>query len=179
MPAVVSLSVSGLLVTPPCPWLPLDVGAKAALVVHEAHAAIGICEDPVASNRGAEVNQWNRDAGVPVGSYWCASFAGAMWKRAGLQVPAGYASCDVLLAWGKRTGRFSQHVPSLGALVFYGKGDDAHHVGIIVRTAPLTLSVEGNTSVESGYDRNGIAVQLKRVDEHDPVLGYVHIAPLP
>jgi hypothetical protein len=138
----------GFAVDPPCRWLGPEVGATAELVVREACAALGICEEPPGSNRGPEIDGWNRAAGVPLASYWCASFAGAMWQRAGIEPPRGYASCDRLMAWGQQTGRWTAHVPSLGALVLYGVPGDARHVGVIVRITPLVLSVEGNTTVE-------------------------------
>ncbi len=175
----VRYTLGDLALSPPCRWLPATVSRQAEIVVREACAALGTLEDPPGTNRGPEIDEWNRRAGVPVGSYWCAAFAGEMWRRAGVEPPPGYAACDRLMAWGRATGRWTEHVPTLGALVLYGVPGDARHVGIVVRTAPLVLSVEGNTTVEgSRLERNGTAVALKLVTADDPVLGYVHLTPL-
>jgi hypothetical protein len=165
-------------ITPPCPWLKPGDSAVASLIVREAMAHLGVCEEPPGSNRGPEIDAWNRRARVAVGSYWCASFAGAMWWSAGLVPPPNYASCDVLMQWAKDTGRWSTNVATLGALVLYGKPGDANHVGIVVRVSPVVLSVEGNTQIDSGFSRNGIGVGLKMVTATDPVLGYCHVTPM-
>lgn len=160
----------------PCPWLTPDVSAIAQLIARNAHAHIGVCEEPPGSNRGPEIDEWNRRARVAVGSYWCASFAGAMWWDAGLTPPPGYASCDKLMQWGKATGRWSEHVVGIGSMVLYGKPGDANHVGIVIRAEPIVITVEGNTTFDTGFSRNGIGVAQKQVTDGDPVLGY--IAPL-
>jgi hypothetical protein len=158
-------------------WLP-GVDALLANLIERARRSVGICEDPPGSNRGREIDAWNERAGVPVKSYWCASFVGALWRDSGFDVPAGYASCDAWMAWAKETGRWSANVPTLGCAVLYGKPGDATHIGLVIRTRPQVLSVEGNTTVEgSAFERNGTSVALKLVTAHDPVLGYCHLRP--
>jgi hypothetical protein len=175
-----SYTANGFAVTPPCPWLNvMGPGRVAELVIREACAALGVLEVPLESNRGPEVDAWNKLAGAPPGSYWCAAFAGAMWRKAGLTLPAGYASCQVLMRWAQTTGRWTPHEPSLGAMVFYGDAAGAHHVGLIVRMMPAWLSVEGNTTFSAQFSRNGIGVELKQVVPGDPrVLGFAHLVPL-
>ena len=159
-------------------WLP-GVDAMVANVIERARRHVGVCENPPGSNRGKGIDEWNAAAGVPVGSYWCASFVGAMWRESGFQVPAGYASCDNWMAWAKETNRWSANVPTLGCAVLYGRPGDATHIGLVIRTRPLLLSVEGNTTVEgSAFERNGTSVALKLVTERDPVLGYCHLRAL-
>lgn len=153
-------------------WLPPGVDLRVRAAITEAMDSLGVCEDPLNSNRGAEIDAWNIQAGVPVGSFWCATAAGAWWRAAGLEVPKGYASCDRWMDWGKATSRWSA-APAYGAMVLYGVPGDAKHIGLVVRVAPLTLSVEGNTTIESGFSANGIAVALKIVAPPDPILGYV------
>ena len=63
----------------------------------------------------------------------------------------------------------------MGAAVVYGTTADANHIGVVVRVAPLLLSVEGNTSL-AGYSTDGLAVTLKAVATNR-VVGYVR--PLP
>jgi hypothetical protein len=155
------------------PWLdPELVDHKVLAALQLAHESIGVCEEPLNSNRGPEIDVWNLRAGVPVGSFWCASAAGAWWRDAGLDVPKGYASCDNWMTWAKVTGRWSA-TPGLGAMVLYGVPGDAKHIGLVIRVTPICLSIEGNTTIESGFSSNGIAVALKIVAPPDPILGYV------
>jgi hypothetical protein len=160
-------------------WLPSTTPLIQRVIVENAIRSIGTLEDPLGSNRGPEIDKMNLRAGVPLGSYWCASWAGAIWQDAGAEVPEHYASCDAWLQWGQSTGRFTRHTAAVGCVVLYGSGTDARHCGVIIRTAPRILSVEGNTSVETGFERNGTAVSLKAVNEKSPVLGYVHPLGLP
>lgn len=156
-------------------WLPPTTPLIQRVIVKNALSCFGMLEEPAGSNRGPDIDPLNLRAGVPVGSYWCASWAGSIWQDSGAQVPSGYASCDRWMQWAKETGRWTTKTPAVGAAVLYGKPGDATHIGIVVRTAPLVLSVEGNTTIEgSAFERNGTAVALKVVNARDPVLGYVH-----
>lgn len=164
------------------PWLTNGVIPVAQDAVRRALMDIGILEVPPGSNRSGVIDEYNRRAGVKEGSYWCASAAGAWWLDVGLLVPDGYASCDNWLKWAKATDRWKPRTatPPIGGMVLYGKGDDAQHIGLIVRVSDIVLSVEGNTTVEGanfGASRNGVAVSLKEITKADPVLGYV--TPLP
>ncbi|MBC7841897.1 MAG: hypothetical protein H7099_06280 [Gemmatimonadaceae bacterium] len=156
--------------------LPKDTPPAIRALISRAIADISaVVEEPLGSNRGPIIDEYNRRAGAPVGSYWCASAVGAWMIDCGFPMPIGYASCDNIMAWGKKTGRWSV-LPALGAMVLYGKPADANHVGLVSRLAPLVLSIEGNTTVEGGsaeQSRNGEAVSQKRVNSADPVLGYV------
>jgi hypothetical protein len=155
------------------PWLPINHPCRN--LVETAIAAIGICEEPPGSNRGPQVDQYNRDAGVPDASYWCAAAVGAWYRTVQLPVPIGYASCENWHRWAKQTGRWSDY-PAVGAAVLYGKEGVAHHIGLIIRTVPLILSVEGNTTIEGAAfaaARNGVGVSLKEITPQDAVLGYV------
>lgn len=164
------------------PWLTESVIPVAQDAVRRALMDIGILEVPPGSNRSGVIDEYNRRAKVPEGSYWCASAAGAWWLDVGLLVPDGYASCDNWLTWAKKTERFRPAAsrPPIGGMVLYGKGNDAKHIGLIVRVSDIVLSVEGNTTVEGanfGASRNGVAVSLKELTKTDPILGYV--SPLP
>lgn len=156
--------------------LPKDTPAAVRALIQRAIADISaVVEEPLGSNRGTIIDEYNRRAGAPLGSYWCASAVGAWMIDCGFPMPQGYASCDNIMAWGKKTGRWSA-VPVLGAMVLYGKPGDASHIGLISRVTPLVLSIEGNTTVEGGsaeQSRNGEAVSQKRVNSADAVIGYV------
>ncbi len=155
------------------PWLPLDHPFR--LIVENALGAVGVCEMPPGSNRAPEIDEWNRRAKVPVGSFYCASGTAAWWQDAGFDVPNYPAGCDEWRTWANETGRWSDK-PVEGAVVVYGTSADANHQGVVVRLSPILMDVEANTSI-GGFSRNGVATALKVVDK-DRVLGYVHPLPI-
>lgn len=161
-------------------WLDEKTPPLSAAIARRALSDVGLCEVPPGSNRSPRIDEYVRAAGSPLGSFWCACFVAAVFREAGALTPgAGVdGSCDAWRRWAMKRGRWSQQ-PVVGAAVVYGKVTDgvvdANHIGVVVRVDPLLLAVEGNTSL-GGYDRNGVAVDLKQVDRAR-VLGYVH--PLP
>lgn len=162
----------------PAPWLPSTTSPLVRAIVEGAIETIGCLEEPLGSNRGPQVDEWNRvGGGVPAGSYWCASWAGWIWRQADAALPPYPASCDSWMTWAKRHGMWRQH-PEPGDAVLYGVPTDAKHIGIVIRVTPAVLSIEGNTTVEgSTFERNGTAVALKLVTGNDPVLGFVRPTP--
>jgi cell wall-associated NlpC family hydrolase len=154
------------------------------MIVRAAHACIGVRENPLGSNRGPQVDRWLRESGLDASvitagnGYWCAAWAGAMWKFAGIQMPVGYYDCDVLWRWARETKRFVKK-PGLGYMVLYGnaKKPDANHVGIVVENVQNpVITVEANTTIEgSAFERNGTAVAVKLIQPSDPVLGYISV----
>jgi len=162
-------------------WISERDDALAAGVIVCARACIGECEEPPSSNRGPTIDRWNTDRGAPLGSYWCASFATSMWRACGAET-AGVGqdpSCDLLMQWCVKTGRFSK-TPALGAFIFYGVPGDAKHVGIVTRTSPYLCTVEGNAAWGGAFSTNGETVVSRRVLAGSPnILGYGHLRPLP
>jgi hypothetical protein len=166
------------------PWLPLETPVKVRALIERAGKDIGIAELPRGSNRSERIDEYNRMASLAEDiilagkGYWCASAVGAWWVETGWEVPKQYYSCDSWLWWAKKTNRFSQ-TPSLGCAVLYGKGTDARHIGLVIRVVSYIFSVEGNTSIESGFNREGTGVAMKEVTLTDPVIGYVALTPPP
>jgi len=153
------------------PWAPASTRPIALAVAKRALLDIGICEIPPGSNRSGRIDEYVKAVGAPLASFWCAAAVAAWFREAGAKLPPSSAgSCDVWMGWAKLTGLW-QRTPEIGSAVVYGKPTDASHIGVIVRVEPLLLSVEGNTSLE-GYSRNGVAVDLKLVNQAR-VLGYV------
>jgi hypothetical protein len=146
---------------------------------------VGVCEDPIGSNRGPEIDAWATEFDSPLGSFWCALAVGKARKAGGLWIPArDVGSCDEWVYEATLAGTLSTN-PVPGAAVVYtnhsrisgGRYDgqlDAVHIGLVLRTAPVLLSIEGNTVI-GPFDRNGFVQTLKEVDR-TRVLGY--IAPL-
>jgi hypothetical protein len=159
------------------PWLEGDTPDRVRTLVERALKDVGVLE--TAPNRSPRIDSYLHAAGVPEEmivagkGWWCAAAVGAWWRECGYAVPAGYASCDKWLVWAKATKRW-RATPEIGCAVLYGKGEDAHHIGLVIRVQPVILSVEGNTTVEgSAFEPNGTAVALKKVAAPDPILGYV------
>ncbi len=121
----------------------------------------GTTEQPPGSNRGPEIDKWNRDAGAPVGSYWCCSFQHGMFKLAEFQLPGG-ASVGALLAAATKNG-WKVDRPLRGDLVCFEFGEGAYayddHIGIVERVLALRWNgnvfagwirtIEGNTSAQA------------------------------
>jgi hypothetical protein len=82
-------------------YLPKTTPLICRTIVVMAVCDVGMLEDPPGSNRGADIDALNDLARVPVGSYWCAAWVGKIWRNAGAQVPAGYASCDHWVSVGQ------------------------------------------------------------------------------
>lgn len=156
-----------------CGWLPDTLSQLQKAIVFRAFADAGICEQPMSSNKGGRIDEYNRRAGAPIGSYWCASWATAVWEDCGAALPkSSRASCDVLMQWAKKEGLWNSK-PVIGALVIYGTPSDAEHVGIVIRLDPVERSLEGNAGVAGGVTRNGEGVEMKVVAK-GRVLGYIY-----
>jgi hypothetical protein len=159
-----------------CAWAPPDLPTLNLAIAKRALLDVGICEIPPGSNRSGRIDEYLTVAGSPVGEPWCASAVAAWWREAGAETPPRLAaSCDAWMQWAKQTNRWVTQ-PVIGAAVLYGTPTDATHIGVVVRTNPLLLSVEGNTAL-MGYSREGVAVDLKQVAQ-DRVVGYVNPAPI-
>ena len=166
-----------------------DVPKLNLLVCIRAAQDLASCEDPPSSNRSTDIDAWNARAGAPKGSYWCASWATAVWEDCVVDLPKhGRASCDNLVAWAKREGLWIKSDPVNrqpkvlpGSLVLYtnweklpGHEDefDAVHVGIVIRVTPYLMSMEGNAAIGGTFSANGEAVVLRKVDTRK-VYGFV------
>src|ERR1051325_3703632 len=72
---------------------------------------IGVCEDPIGSNRGPEIDAWATEFGSPLGSFWCALAVGKARKEGGLWIPEqDVGSCDEWV-YAARRGGFLVHDP--------------------------------------------------------------------
>jgi len=134
-----------------------------------AHGYLGVKEEPLGSNRGLLIDQWNKQVGVQVGSYWCASFVSAMVRHLEIANSITFplavsASCDDWLLQAKRKGCLSS-LPSLGAigLVLSPASQlDATHIFIVgpQNSDGTFSSIEGNSN--SGGSRNGYCVAERK-----------------
>lgn len=121
-------------------------------------------EAPHFRNRGAEIDDWNRRAGAPLGSPWCAAWAGAMWSDHGFPMSPSYAACENIHQWAGRSGTLV-HSPVVDAIVLYdftGQLGVAHHCGIVLEVFDDGMFIvgEGNTS-GAPFDPEGFGVFVK------------------
>ena len=134
-----------------------------------AEGYLGTKEEPLGSNSGLLIDQWNKQVGAPVGSFWCASFVSAMVKH--LEMVNSFvfplkvsASCDDWLLQAKRKGCLSS-LPAPGALGLIlspSDAQDATHIFIVgsQNSDGTYPSIEGNSN--SGGSRNGYCVAKRQ-----------------
>lgn len=141
-------------------------------VVERAFDDLGITEDPLGSNRGTRLDEWTKRSGLPPGQWWCAIWVGAVLADCGLKIPKSYPACDAWLPYMARV----KTPPRSVCVVLYGlrkeKYEDAHHIGIVVRTSPVVLTIEGNRSLAGTASNNGVAVDIGPMTRRD-ILGYI------
>ena len=143
---------------------------------------VGVCEDPVGSNRGPEIDAWAREFVSPLGSAWCALSVAKARQVGDLWIPThDVGSCDEWVLQATRAG-LTRTDPEPGAAVVYTSGQriaggrydgqlDAVHIGLVLRVTPVLLAIEGNTAL-GAFERNGFVQALKEV-QTDRVLCYV------
>lgn len=153
-------------------WLPPTVNDLQQAIVRRALLDVGVCEDPVASNRGPEIDEFNRATGSPLGSSWCANAVATWFRDSGARIPTYNAgACQQWMGWAQANDCWFAQVPEPGWAVLYGSQGLAHHMEVVVRTSPLILSVGGNTTID-GFTTNGELCTLKVVAQNR-VLGYI------
>ena len=134
------------------------------IFIEIARKYVGIKEEPEGSNRSPIIDEWNLQVGVPVGSFWCASFVSEVAKEWSHQVGDHFpmplsASCDHWLKIADQRNLLSD-VPgraSIGLVINPKNSADATHIFIVEgMTNGLWSSIEGNSN--SGGSRNGTSV---------------------
>ena len=160
----------------------------------------GVIEQPRGSNRGASINVYNIAAGVPEGSYWCASavyyrlIMAAHWLD--LSMPAdmlvangfGAAAASSYAEWAKKHGRWIPVEEARAGRIAPGKGDlvcfdipgegGIHHIGFVLSAgASGVRTAEGNTHLDGEVTRDGycVAVRRRSWEEVGPGGGFVRL----
>jgi hypothetical protein len=133
-----------------------------ALAVGYASRVNGVCEHPPGSNRGPQVDAWNRMVGTPPGpqAYWCGAFCNACLVAAGFQPMHFMAYCPNIehqaragvdgWRWFEAT-----ELPRMGWLALFTEGSVAGHVELVARTGRPMVTFGGNTSRGDGSPNNG------------------------
>ena len=128
-----------------------------------------------ANNRGKLIDLWNTEAGAPLGSPWCASFAYHVLRQSGFTKKiVGAASCNNLVKYGQKH-KLIVTEPQAGDLVVFAwdhVNPEFDHVGVIEFVKRTTTSstlgkihtlqtIEGNTKALHG--RNGVFRRTRTV----------------
>lgn len=142
--------------------------------LRHARAFLGVTEHPPGSNRGPQIDEWNRDACGILGVYWCLSFIHGMYLLAGTTLPGGASVANLLAS--ARARQWVVKRPRRGdiaCLEFGGDGLFDDHAAIVERTLALRWTdgrftgwiqtIEGNTSSgDAGSQDNGGGVFRRR-----------------
>lgn len=119
-----------------------------APVLTKAVSLVGMVEQPLGSNRGPMIDLWNKAAGIPVGSPWCAAFATSMYresKRNPFTKPMG--STYKIVDWAKANKRTVEpRATAMGGDIFaILRGDGHGHVGLVAcDLGDRVATIEGN-----------------------------------
>lgn len=135
-----------------------------AIAAHE----IGVREEPMGSNSGRRVREYQAATFVPgTGWPWCAGFCCYVWEKAGKRLPYRTASAYGMLTWARGAGwakRGRDCVP--GDLVVFNIGSG--HIAILehrVGADGLVHTIDGNSSDQV----------VRRTRPYSLVAGGVHI----
>ena len=118
-----------------------------------ARKQIGVKEDPIGSNRGKEVDEYNITAGAPLGSPWCASVQHWTGKKVGLQLPNAYSPSwfpkrKIIPPEEVRSGDF--------AGVYSHKLKRIAHLALVEKVEEnRVITLEGNTNAEGSREGHG------------------------
>ncbi len=117
----------------------------------------------IGNNRGPEIDQWNIDAGVPLGSPWCGTFIRAGYREYDLPVPGGAAWSPSWFPRSRVIPNDEAQVGDVGGIYFQTLGRIAH---VFVydenpsRNSSFAFTIEGNTNDDGG--RMGHSVMRKK-----------------
>lgn len=136
----------------------------------EAERWIGVRE--LRPNRGPQIDAWNREAGAPLGSSYCASFGTHDLNVAQAEYPR---TRSALARAYKREGILAKDVligkiiPQPGWLVGWQRGSTIHgHLAVVRRWDRVSgATVEGNTSsgvAGSQHDGDGVFARDRAIE---------------
>ncbi|MFT3765686.1 MAG: CHAP domain-containing protein [Minicystis sp.] len=151
-----------------------------ATVLKIAESQVGVRENPPNSNRGTEVDAYQRAVGNPLGVAWCAAFVYWCFDRAAKQLGADnpvVRTGGCLLHWQKArsqgvraiTAQQAADDPSLvqpGHIFIMDHGNGLGHTGFVQRVrGGLLDTIEGNTNMLGSREGDGVYAKQRRIDE--------------
>jgi hypothetical protein len=119
--------------------------SNAAQVIAKARRYLGTAETPPGSNRGPDIDRWQRFWGMS-GQPWCGMFADAMFREAGVDDDdMGHPSTWTIYANARAKGRLRPE-PVPGCFVVWDPGPRGHVEIAVRRVAPgIWRTIGGNT----------------------------------
>jgi len=148
-------------------------------LLKKAASQDGVREEPLGSNRGPKVTEYQRRAGYSFPVPWCMCFL--YWcidevcidleidnptKRTG--------DCDTFLSWGAKAG-FAHDKPAIGDLGFVMKSEhDAVHVFLISDiNGSVIHTIEGNTNNDGSREGYEVCTRTRTLK---PSMKFVRVA---
>ncbi len=147
--------------------------------IEVARSQIGVLEDPPGSNRGAQVEEYQRSVGIPPGEPWCAAFVYWCFRRAAEQLGIAnpvLRTGGVLDHWNRAyeegirrvTREQAMEDPSLALpgfifIIDTGAPGGAGHTGLVEKVdGGMLVTIEGNTNEGGGREGIGVFRRSKR-----------------
>lgn len=118
---------------------------------------VGVHE--VAHNRGARVEEYQREAGAHPGDAWCASFVVWCFANASalLNIPSPCPVTPGALKLWQRAPQFHSQSPTAGAVFVIDHGHGLGHCGFVEGVnGDDIFTIEGNTSPEGSREGDGV-----------------------
>lgn len=143
--------------------MPPVVGAPARLsALAWELARVGTHEQPMGTNRGPLIDEWNRAANGLVGEPWCMSFQHAGFEQAGVKL-GGWAGVETFLRWGQQHG-YEITRPLRGDIVCFDWNNDRwyDHVGMVVKVLGIGPKGRGPWYLQTVEGNSGDAVRLRK-----------------
>lgn len=147
---------------------PAGAGGARAEVVENCRRYLGVTESPANSNRGPQIDEWNRRVYGGVGVAWCASFATCMAWDGGAK-GAGSAGVQVLVDLARQGEGIMRGWTTDASVVLRGDlaviGCTSCHVEVVVDSDDAYHTIGGNTSPDSGgsqYNGGGVFERSRR-----------------
>lgn len=110
-------------------------------------------------NRGPQVEQYLRAAGLGPGHPWCAAFVTWALVRSGVRrdaLPDRAAAVREWARWAEAQDRVSD-TPARGRLFYWLRADGLGHIGFVRQVMPTGIgTIEGNTDEGGGREGDGV-----------------------
>jgi len=145
-------------------WVGNDTPLLNRSIAARASVDVGLLEEPPGSNRSPVIDSYLNAVRSPLGSSWCAAAVTAWFRDCGAVIPASAAgACESWYSMAKERGRIAP-TPAIGYAVLYDLARTGYpdHMGVVVRTDPLVLTVEANTIMkrQTGNEREGVGCTM-------------------
>lgn len=138
---------------------------KSPSIVEAARRYLTVRERPACSNRSPEIDAWLKAVGSPLGSPWCAAFALACLREAGITPPVMSGRVQTLVDGWTEKPAMKDAQPGDLVCFWFPKLKRFAHIGVVVSKNGRNLdTIEGNTIPDgaSGDTREGYGVFEKR-----------------